>query len=69
MDLVVFSVIVFLLGLPFSKACQVTVDKARLVMKLARSFVICFCSLFLLFVGLDHGRAENTKDFEMPKNN
>ena len=33
--------------------------KAGTVVKLASFFVICFCSLFLLFVGLD--RAQTTK--------
>ena len=36
-------------------------------MKLAGLFVIGFCFLFLLLVGLDH--AQNTKGIEMPKNN
>ena len=36
-------------------------------MKLASFFVICFCSLFLLFVDID--RAQNTKAFEMQMNN
>ena len=36
-------------------------------MKLASSFVMCFCSLYLLFIGLD--RAQNTKGIEMQTNN
>ena len=36
-------------------------------MKLAQFFVIGFCSLFPLFVGLD--RAQNTKGIQMHMNN
>ena len=36
-------------------------------MKLACFFVIYFCSLFLLFVGLD--RSQNTKGIEMYTSN
>ena len=36
-------------------------------MKLASFFVIYFCSLFLLFVGLD--RSQNTKGIETHTNN
>ena len=36
-------------------------------MKLAQFFVIGFCSLFPLFVGL--GRAQNTKGIQMHMNN
>ena len=43
------------------------VDRARLVTKLASFFYICFCSLFLLFVGLD--RAQNTKGIEIQMSN
>ena len=43
------------------------VDKAGLVVKLASFFVIYFCSLFLLFVGLEC--SQNTKGIEMHTNN
>ena len=43
------------------------VDKARLVMKLASFFVLCFCSLSPLFFGLNC--AQNTKGIEMQMNN
>ena len=39
------------------------VDKTRLAMKLASLFVIYFCSLFCLLVGLH--RAQNTRNIEM----
>ena len=45
----------------------ITDNKARLVMKMASFFVICFGFLFILLVGLD--RALNTKVFEMQMNN
>ena len=47
---------------------SILVDKTgSMVMKLASFFVIYFCSLFLLFVGLD--RSQNTKGIEMHTNN
>ena len=46
---------------------ETIVVTATLVMKLASFFVICFCSLFLLFFGLD--RAQNTTGIETQINN
>ena len=46
---------------------SILVDKAGMAMKLASFFVLHFCSLFLLLVGLD--RSQNTKGIEMNTNN
>ena len=47
--------------------CLSIIDKARLVIKLASFFIIYFCSLSILLVGLDP--AQNTKGVEMQMNN
>ena len=43
-------------------------NQARLIMKLDSFFVICFCSLLLLFIGFDRA-AQNTKRIGMQVNN